>query len=67
VQVKFTEWTADRRMRQPIFLGLREDKESRQCKFEAMEDTTQAVMKAEGKAQKFNSEGLNVVKKGNRR
>jgi len=33
-QVKFAEWTADRRMRQPIFLGLREDKNPKECKFE---------------------------------
>ena len=25
-EVKFSEWTADRRLRQPIFLGLRDDK-----------------------------------------
>src|SRR5688500_5487956 len=26
VEVKFNEWTADRRLRQPIFLGARDDK-----------------------------------------
>jgi bifunctional non-homologous end joining protein LigD len=26
-QVKFGEWTRDDRLRQPVFLGLREDKE----------------------------------------
>jgi len=25
-QVKFTEWTRDDRLRQPVFLGLRKDK-----------------------------------------
>jgi bifunctional non-homologous end joining protein LigD len=25
-QVKFTEWTRDDRLRQPVFLGIREDK-----------------------------------------
>jgi bifunctional non-homologous end joining protein LigD len=25
-EVKFTEWTRDDRLRQPVFLGLREDK-----------------------------------------
>jgi bifunctional non-homologous end joining protein LigD len=30
-RVKFAEWTADRRMRQPIFLGLRQDKKPEQC------------------------------------
>ncbi len=34
-QVKFAEWTADRRLRQPIFLGLREDKKPKECTFEA--------------------------------
>lgn len=29
VQVKFSEWTADGRLRQPIFLGVREDKAAR--------------------------------------
>ena len=33
-QVKFAEWTADRRLRQPIFLGMREDKKPRECVFE---------------------------------
>jgi bifunctional non-homologous end joining protein LigD len=29
VEVKFSEWTADRRLRQPIFLGVRDDKNAR--------------------------------------
>jgi bifunctional non-homologous end joining protein LigD len=28
VEVKFSEWTADRRLRQPIFLGVRDDKDA---------------------------------------
>jgi bifunctional non-homologous end joining protein LigD len=28
-QVAYTEWTADRRLRQPVFLGLRDDKRAR--------------------------------------
>jgi bifunctional non-homologous end joining protein LigD len=28
-QVKFTEWTRDDRLRQPVFLGIREDKKFR--------------------------------------
>ena len=27
-QVKFTEWTRDNRLRQPVFLGLRDDKDA---------------------------------------
>src|SRR5688572_14542206 len=30
VEVKFNEWTADRRLRQPIFLGVREDKDPKE-------------------------------------
>ncbi len=29
VEVKFSEWTADRRLRQPIYLGVRDDKNAR--------------------------------------
>lgn len=31
-QVAFAEWTSDGRLRQPVFLGLRDDKESRDCR-----------------------------------
>ena len=30
VEVKFAEWTADRRLRQPIYLGIRDDKNPRE-------------------------------------
>jgi bifunctional non-homologous end joining protein LigD len=42
-EVKFAEWTADRRMRQPIFLGLRDDKDPKQVKLEQEKDTTETV------------------------
>ena len=29
-QVKFAEWTRDLKLRQPVFLGLREDKNPRE-------------------------------------
>jgi ATP-dependent DNA ligase len=29
-QVSFQEWTADRKLRQPMFLGLRDDKRARE-------------------------------------
>jgi bifunctional non-homologous end joining protein LigD len=32
-QVKFTEWTADTRMRQPVFLRFRGDKKPEECMF----------------------------------
>ena len=31
-QVSFQEWTADRKLRQPVFLGLRDDKDPREVK-----------------------------------
>ena len=42
-QVKFAEWTADRRMRQPIFLGLREDKKAVEATFEIKRETEEVV------------------------
>jgi bifunctional non-homologous end joining protein LigD len=35
VEVKFNEWTADRRLRQPIFLGARDDKNPMEVGLEA--------------------------------
>ncbi|MEX2110332.1 MAG: DNA ligase D [Gemmatimonadaceae bacterium] len=35
VEVKFNEWTSDRRLRQPIFLGLRDDKPASKVGLEA--------------------------------
>jgi bifunctional non-homologous end joining protein LigD len=44
-QVKFSEWTADARMRHPIFLGLRDDKKAEQCTFEAEHEAKWVVEK----------------------
>lgn len=44
-EVKFSEWTADDRMRQPIFLGLREDKKAEDCRFEIEHHTDLTVKK----------------------
>ena len=35
VEIKFNEWTADRRLRQPIFLGVRDDKDPKEVTVEA--------------------------------
>ena len=35
VEIKFNEWTADRRLRQPIFLGVRDDKSAKEVAVEA--------------------------------
>jgi bifunctional non-homologous end joining protein LigD len=42
-EVKFSEWTADGRMRHPVFLGLREDKKPEQCRFELEQDTDRMI------------------------
>jgi bifunctional non-homologous end joining protein LigD len=42
-QIKFSEWTADRRMRHPIFLGMRADKKATECTFETKQATTKLV------------------------
>jgi bifunctional non-homologous end joining protein LigD len=36
VEVKFSEWTAEGRLRQPIFLGIRDDKNARDVTFEGV-------------------------------
>lgn len=42
-EVKFSEWTADRHMRHPVFMGMRDDKDPRQCIFEVARDTRAEV------------------------
>ena len=51
-QVKFSEWTADERMRQPIFLGLRQDKKAAECVFETKRDTNQVLRKVGRKSKR---------------
>ena len=51
-QVKFAEWTADGRMRHPVFLGLRQDKKPQQCTFEVTRDTEQVMSKAGRKSKR---------------
>ncbi len=45
-EVKFSEWTADERMRHPVFLGMREDKKPEDCRFEVEHDTDTTVKKS---------------------
>jgi bifunctional non-homologous end joining protein LigD len=45
-QVKFSEMTADLKLRQPIFLGLRQDKKPEECTLEVRRDTGQVVKSA---------------------
>jgi bifunctional non-homologous end joining protein LigD len=46
-EVKFSEWTSDERLRQPIFLGLRDDKEPAECTLEPLHDVRVEVEKVE--------------------
>jgi bifunctional non-homologous end joining protein LigD len=36
-QIAFAEWTADAKLRQPVFLGLRRDKSPRECRWDERE------------------------------
>ena len=36
-QISFAEWTADGKLRQPVFLGLRHDKKPSECTWSARE------------------------------
>ena len=51
-QVKFSEWTADGRMRHPVFLGLRQDKKPEECVLEIKPDTEQVLSKAARKSKR---------------
>ena len=44
-EVKFSEWTADMRLRQPVFVGWREDKKAEDCRFEIEKDADAVVSK----------------------
>src|SRR5712671_2945837 len=46
VEVKFSEWTADRRLRQPIFVGFRDDKDAKDVEIEAASVQRKPVRKA---------------------
>jgi bifunctional non-homologous end joining protein LigD len=50
VEVKFAEWTSDGCLRQPIFLGLRDDKDPRQVRREQAQPAEVEVKQAEAKA-----------------
>jgi len=44
-EVKFSEWTADRRLRHPVFIGLRDDKKPADCRFEFESDTDELILR----------------------
>jgi len=45
-EVKFSEWTADMRLRQPVFVGWREDKKAKDCRFELEGETHEVVARS---------------------
>ncbi len=47
-EVKFSEWTADLRLRHPVFVGLREDKQPEDCRFEVERETQTVVRRGKG-------------------
>ena len=51
VEVKFNEWTADRRLRQPIFLGVRDDKSARDVGPEGVSVQRKSIRKSAAKRQ----------------
>jgi bifunctional non-homologous end joining protein LigD len=51
-EVKFSEWTADRRLRHPVFVGLREDKKATDARFEFESDTDQVVRRGPARRRK---------------
>ena len=50
-EVKFSEWTADLRLRQPVFVGWREDKEAEDCRFELESETDKVVARSRKRKQ----------------
>lgn len=48
VEVKFNEWTSDGRLRQPIYLGLRDDKDASEVTREPMMATSKQRTKGRG-------------------
>jgi bifunctional non-homologous end joining protein LigD len=50
VEVKFAEWTADRKLRQPVFLGIRDDKDA--CEVHLESESLQRSMPAAAAARK---------------
>ncbi|MBO9202267.1 MULTISPECIES: DNA ligase D [Niastella] len=50
-EVKFSEWTKDNMLRQPIFMGLREDKNAKEVHKENALHTDKAVVEAEKETQ----------------
>jgi bifunctional non-homologous end joining protein LigD len=59
VEVKFNEWTADGKLRQPIFVGVRDDKRPR----EVVREPVSKVARAAGRASKPSSKSSVAMSK----
>jgi len=55
VQIQFSEWTRDGRLRHPVFVGLREDKKPRDCKFEIERRGGEVILRAPVRGLKMES------------
>jgi bifunctional non-homologous end joining protein LigD len=61
-EVEFAEWTGDGRMRQPIFMGLRPDKDPKSCVRETPKATEEMVEAAEAESKKPAAEAARATK-----
>ena len=53
-RVRFSNWTEDRRLRQPRFLGLHEDHDPSECTFESQMNAAAAIPKQDSKRSRGN-------------
>ena len=61
VEVKFNEWTAERRLRQPIFLGVRDDKNAREVTIEPMSVQKKATRRTPKPGQRGKESDSSIV------
>lgn len=54
-EVKFGEMTADQRLRHPVYMGLRHDKEPTECRWEKRENVATLAQHAEAEVKQENS------------
>lgn len=66
-EVKLAQWTSDHIMRQPIFLGLRDDKDPRQCVLEEPRSAAQQVAAVEARQGEAHAGEANVARRAERR
>ena len=60
-QVRFTEWTADRKLRHPVYLGLRDDKRARSVEVEVARREKPSPKKSRAKSNGLDDAGVTLV------